>query len=263
MPKFRMFFYKCSFIFLFFIINASCLIAKNIEPDSNKLRTYKESIDLYYHSFDTSAFAGILTNLESDLLNHSQSYYLNYYAGILKMILGKIYYNINSKYAYELFTKSVEHFHSAEKINRTAEIAALLSAGYGKRSSLAGLNAIFLGIKAKNWIYDAAEIDKRNPKINLVAATHLMHLPSFYGGDKPKARRLLNDIFKMKDLKNNDEFSVNWADEAETYAYLAQLAILENNREEATKFMQEALKLKPKYGFVLYDLQKQLEKIKP
>ncbi len=259
-----MFFHKCSFtVFLFLMLNSVCSITNNVEPGSNKLKAYKESIDLYYHTFDTIAFTSILKSVETDLISYPQSYYLNYYAGLLKMILGKIYYNINSKYAYELFSKSVEHFHSAEKTNRTAEIAALLSAGYGKRSSLAGFNAIFLGIKAKNWIYDAAELDKCNPKINLVAATHLMHLPSFYGGDKPKARRLLNDIFKMEHFPKTNELSVNWADEAETYAYLAQLAILENNREEAAKYMQEALKLKPTYGFVLYDLQRQFEKLRP
>jgi hypoxanthine phosphoribosyltransferase len=81
---------------------------------------------------------------------------------------------------------------------KSVAVAALLSATYGKRSSLSGLNAIFLGMKAKSWIYDAAEIDKHSTKINLVAATHLMHLPSFYGGDKKKARKLLLDAFEFQ-----------------------------------------------------------------
>jgi len=259
-----MFFEKwLSSIILFCVLGSFSVFADSIEPERNKLKSFKDSIDFYYHSFDTNAFVRILNDIESNLTKYPNSYYLNYYSGLLNMVLGKIYYNINSKYASELFNQCVEQFHKAEKTKRTAEIAALLSAGYGKRSSLAGLNAIFLGIKAKNWIYDAAELDKRNPKINLVAATHLMHLPSFYGGDKPKARRLLNDIFKMKSDLNQDDLSVNWADEAEVYAYLAQLAILENNRDEAHNFMKESLKLKPNYGFVLYDLRKQLEKMKP
>jgi hypothetical protein len=261
-----MFYFKifCAFI-VYFLLNTSQSIAqKDIEPSNYVLKSLKDSIDYYYHSFDTAAFSRLLKKCESEIVRHPKSYYVNYYAGLLKLILGKINYNIDSDYAYELFTQGVENFHVAEKSNRTGEICALLSATYGKRSSLSGLNAIFLGMKAKSWIYDAAEIDKHSTKINLVAATHLMHLPSFYGGDKKKARKLLLDAFEFqKKQQPNDSFALNWADDAELHAYMAQLEILEKNFEKAKFHMSEALEMKPNYGFVLYDLSKQIKKLSP
>lgn len=248
-------------ICLFFALNQT--YAKNsIEPSNITLKSIKDSIDLYYHTFDTLALAKIVKSCDSFIAQYPRSYYLNYYSGVLKMNLGKIYYNIDSDYAYRLFTQSVDNLHIAESTNRTAEICALLSAAYGKRSSLAGLNAIFLGMKAKSWIFDASDLDKYNAKINLVAATHLMHLPSFYGGDKDKARKLLNDAFKInKKNQATDSLALKWADDAEIHAYLAQLEILENKPEKARYHMDEALKSRPKYGFVLYDLTQQLKKM--
>lgn len=261
-----MFYFKifCALI-VYFLLNISQSIAqKDIEPKNNVLKSIKDSIDYYYHTFDTVAFARLLKKCESEIVRYPKSYYANYYAGMLKLILGKINYNIDSDYAYELFTEGVENFHVSEKSKRTGEICALLSATYGKRSSLSGLNAIFLGMKAKSWIYDAAELDKQSTKINLVAATHLMHLPSFYGGDKKKARKLLLDAFEIqKRHQSQDSLELNWGDDAELHAYMAQLEILESNMEKAKFHMSEALKIKPNYGFVLFDLSIQLKKIKP
>ncbi|MCO5250576.1 MAG: hypothetical protein M9949_04040 [Candidatus Kapabacteria bacterium] len=264
--KEKMFFIKifCVFIFYFLLNTTQAIAQKDLESRNSVLKSLKDSIDYYYHTFDTAAFTRILKKCESEIVHHPKGYYANYYAGMLKLILGKINYNIDSDYAYELFTEGVENFHVAEKSNRTGEICALLSATYGKRSSLSGLNAIFLGMKAKSWMYDAAEIEKQSTKINLVAATHLMHLPAFYGGDKKKARRLLSDAFEIqKKNQPSDSLALNWADDAELHAYMAQLEILEKNYEEAKFHMAEALKIKPNYGFVLYDLSNQLKKIKP
>lgn len=132
----------------------------------------------------------------------------------------------------------------------------MISASYGKLSSLSVLKAIFYGMSAKEYIEEAYKLDSKNPKVLIVAATHLMHTPEFYGGDKKKSRELLNKVIDSIEYKDN--YRINWANYAEAYAYLAQLEILENNREKAKSLMKKALDLNPNYGFVKYDLEKQV-----
>ena len=141
---------------------------------------------------------------------------------------------------------------------RKTGVVAMISASYGKLSSLSILKAIFYGMNAKEFIEEAYKIDSNNPKVLIVAATHLMHTPEFYGGDKKRARELLNKILKSNNLIS--EKMINWGIEAEAYAYLAQLDILEGNFDNAKKNMKKSLELIPEYGFVKYDLEKQLVK---
>jgi hypothetical protein len=244
---------------MFLINNVSDTYSK--QNNSETLKNLKDSIDKYYHSFNINKLKQTLVDCDNYLKQNTDSYYGYYYFGMLNYNLGKIYYNINSDSALEYFSQSIDLFHKAEKMNRNAEIAALLSAAYGKKSSLAGIQSIFFGLKAKSWIYDANDLDSSNPKVYLTAATHLMHTPKFYGGDKTKARNLLLKILELnKTYKYKDPFELNWSDNAETYAYLAQLEILEENIPKARQYMKKALESVPDYGFVTIDLESQIKK---
>src|SRR3990172_6627561 len=105
-------------------------------------------------------------------------------------------------------------------------------------------------------------MDSANVNVYLIAATHLMHTPESFGGDKKWAEELLNKALKMiyKQI-NKDDNSVEWASEKEIYAYLAQLEILRENKDKAKLYIDKALALCPDYGFVLYDLIPQLKKL--
>ena len=96
----------------------------------------------------------------------------------------------------------------------------------------------------------------------LVAATHLMHTPEAFGGDKDKAEKLLKKGIKLNQKQaTKDSLTITWASDAELYAYLAQLEILRENKEKALEYMKKALKLCPEYGFVKNDLMPQWKKI--
>ena len=110
---------------------------------------------------------------------------------MLNILLGKILYNPDPDLAYDHFDKAIDDLLVADDMTESAEIKTLLSCAYGKKASLSSLSAIYHGLKAKSYIEDAYELDKNNAKIYLIAATHLMHTPETFGGDKDRAGRYL------------------------------------------------------------------------
>jgi tetratricopeptide (TPR) repeat protein len=236
------------------------VIAANAQADS--INYFRKAIDSYYYSFDKEKLESIHNDLLRFREKHEDSIDIcKYYTAILHINLGKIYYNIDSDIAYNHFDFALSALREIETHEKDAEYMALISCAYGKKSSLSTFQAIFFGMAAKNSIVDAYEIDTNSIHVLLIAATHLMHTPETFGGDKKQARKLLRQCLKLNKDRDSSEARINWASNAEIYAYVAQLAILEEKKEEAEKYMKKALALQPDYGFVLVDLKAQLEKI--
>ncbi|TAL68422.1 MAG: hypothetical protein EPN82_10535 [Bacteroidetes bacterium] len=228
-----------------------------------KLKSLKSEIDADYYSFDIPRLK-LLLNKSNKIAKISKGdWHPNYYTGLLHYLLGKIYYQIDRDIAYNQFDKSLEFFLKANEMHQSAELLSLISAAYGKKAALSPIASMFYGIKAKKYILDAYELDKDNPKLLLIGATHLMHTPESFGGSKAKARSLLLKCLELnKNRIGEDEFMLRWAEDAEIYAYLGQLEVLNENKEKAWNYIQKALKIVPDYGFVLKDLIPQYEKIK-
>ncbi len=221
----------------------------------------KRKIEKIYYSFDAKKYFAAISETEKKRDDFFGDWRLDYYLGIAYFQLGKILYNPNPKKAYECFDKSLDYLLEAEKIKPgDAELLALISADYGKKASLSTLKAIYFGIKAKNYIYAAYRADSSSPKVALIAAVHLMHLPESFGGDKKLAERELKKAL-ARGRSGKDSLRINWADKPELFAYLAQLEILRGNKSKAKAYMKKALDLVPEYGFVKFDLRAQLKKI--
>jgi tetratricopeptide (TPR) repeat protein len=247
---------------LFLILNSDFLNL-NCYNQTEKLILIRDELNSNYYSFDIRKLKDLLTQSEALSKSSSAEWYSFYYSGLLCYQLGKIYYLIDKETAFNYFDKSVDWFKQAKSLSNSTEIIILLSASYGKLSSLSTLSAIYYGIKSKSYIEDAYKIEPDNPKLLLVGATHLMHTPETFGGSKVKARQFLMKALALnKSRKEKDSMLVKWAEDAEIYAYLGQLEILLKNKSKALYFMDKALKLVPDYGFVKKDLNIQLEKIK-
>ena len=226
------------------------------------LSELKGSIESYYYSFDTAKLEELLERAENLYDSAAAGWHAEYYASVLHIQLGKIYYNDDPDFALEHFEKAAELLKDIDEDTENCEIKTLLSNAYGKISSLSGITAFIHGITAKEYIYEAYELNRENPKFMLIAATHLMHTPAAFGGDKDKAEKLLKRALqKNGEFKEKDDLMLNWAEDAEIYAYLAQLEILRENEKKARKYMDKALELVPEYGFVLIDLQSQLDSL--
>jgi len=243
-------------ILFLFTINISR--SEDIESDMKNVR---DKINETYFSFDVNKWKSLLKTATELRKEHPGDWRVNYYCGLICHQLGKILYLPDEEKAYQYFDKSIDYLLEAKKKNYNAEIAALLSSDYGKKSSLSTIKAIYYGIKARDYIYEANEKDKSNPKVLLIASIHLMHTPESFGGDKKWAEELLNRALKLiYKQKRDEDLTVNWATEAEIYAYFAQLEILKGNMPKAKLFVEKAIKLEPDYGFVLFDLIPQMEK---
>lgn len=243
---------KLTFIVFFIFLLKSEIYTQDIKE-------LKDSINKYYYSFDIKKLKSLLKDTEKLIATENNNYFAYYYDGIVRYCLGRVIYNIDGDLAYDYFDTALERFEKAYSISKNPVSLAMMSASYGKKSALSPLYAFFFGQKAKNRIYEAFEMDSLNSKILLVGATHLMHIPGIYGGDKEKARQLLYKCLEINKLnKNRHSLELTWADDAEIYAYLAQLDILEGKINSARSFMKKALEIKPKYGFVLIDLENQI-----
>jgi len=236
------------------------LYANNKEDD---LLSIKREIDTAYYSFDNNMLENLLSKTKRMKQKYPDSWLPDYYSGILCLQIGKILYVPNSDLAYGYFEQALDYFGNAMANETSAELLALISSAYGKLSSLSTFSAIYYGIKAKTKIIEADNLEKDNTKVLLIASTHLMHTPEVFGGDKNWAEKLLKKSLKLNTKKKAyNKYLINWAGNAEIYAYLAQLEILKGNKTKAKEYMKKALKLKPNYGFVKYDLTRQMKNLK-
>jgi hypothetical protein len=249
------------------LITACLILMSNLYVYSQSMyqdfTDVKNKIDKAYYTFDAGSLNNLLKISITLEKKYSGEWLPYYYSGILCLQIGKILYLPNPDKAYDYFDKSIDYLLKAKEKNNNAEILALISSAYGKKSSLSTIKAIIFGIKAKDYIYDANKLDSNNAKVYLVAATHLMHTPESFGGDKQWAEQLLKKAIKLiykKDKK--DDLTVNWGSEAEIYAYLAQLEILRENKSKAQLYIDKALTLVPNYGFVKEDLMRQMKRLK-
>ncbi|MDX9789700.1 MAG: hypothetical protein WCZ17_04995 [Candidatus Kapaibacterium sp.] len=246
--------------FILLTVSIMLFLAVKLQASDKSIVELRDSINKYYYSFDEFKLREFIVKTDKLLSEAEENkHILQYYSGTLRYCYGRVIYNKNRDKAYEIFDESLDLFIDAWEENNNPIYLAMQSAAYGKKSALSPLRAIFFGQKAKNRIYDAFNLDSNSSKILLVAATHLMHIPSFYGGDKDKARRLLLKCLELNKQKiTKDIYELDWASDAEIYAYLAQIDILEDNLDSAEKYIQAALNLKPNYGFVKIDLRNQI-----
>lgn len=235
----------------------------NSKSERKEISQFCDSINNNYYNFDTLKHEKILNQLLQVPDSESKWFKakINYLIGLEYHILGKIYYVPNPEKADQYFQSSIEHLQlaSANSSEKDPEILSLLSSSLGKKASFSTFSALYWGYKSRNRFYQAYELDSNNRKVLLIAAIHLMHLPSTYGGDKKLAKSMLKKCLKLKSKKLDHK--VNWAADAEIYAYLAQLEILKNNKKEAENYIHKALKLEKNYDFVRIDLKKQLERL--
>ncbi len=255
-PKFN----AINFAKILFIVLMFCCTKTSLNADNLDLNSLCKEVNEAYYSFDAAKIRDLIKVSDKYIESNPKVYYGYYFNGILRYCLGRITFNIDGDSAYDYFDTSLDMFEKAWEINKSPESLAMISAAYGKKSALSPLRAIFFGQKAKNRIYDAYILDSNNTKVILVAATHLMHVPGIYGGDKKKSRQMLEKCLILnKKKKDNKQYELTWADDAEIYAYLAQIDILEEKFESARLNMKKSLNLKPNYGFVLVDLENQIK----
>jgi hypothetical protein len=232
----------------------------------NSLVDIKDKLSNIYYSFDASAYRKLINEIANFKPAENEKFYIKYYNSIAMLNLGKINYQTNKSKAKSLFLIAEKECTSAIELSPKAKLSksslAELYAIYcdilSKKASLETVMAFSTGQKAHRAIEKAAALDKQNVIVRLIGAIQLMHLPEILGGDKAKSRELLNSVLKLQSHRSEDPLFITIAENAEVYAYLAQLEILERNIPAAESYIKKAIALEPNYGYVMQDLRKQI-----
>ena len=243
----------CINLFLLLLFPLSLLNAKDTAYQTN-IKQLKTEIETAYYSFDTKLLYALIKKAQNLNKEKPEDWIPDYYCGILNYVIGKVIYEPEPDKAYNCFKESLNYFDKVKDKNDVSEIRAMISANYGKLASLSTIKALYYGLKAKNYIYDAYNMDKNNSKVFLVAATHLMHIPEEFGGDKEKSRKFLMHCLEINKKRKKDEVYIDWALNAEIYAYLAQLELLQGKKQEGLNWCQKALEILPNYSFIKFGL---------
>jgi tetratricopeptide (TPR) repeat protein len=229
------------------------------EMTAKRLDKLKNKIDSNYYTADIQLYKTILRELDSIKTNGEQNWRIYYYAGFISLQLGKIYREEDSAVAVGFLEKAITDLEYAYGLYEQAEFLVLLSSAYGKLASLSFFKALKYGGDSKDYMLKAQKMADSSmiDRINLVEATHLMFIPQMFGGDKAQAEKLLLDALRLKTAVKDD--LLNWAENAEIYAYLSQLEFEKENFSKAASYSRQALALEPQYYFVLQELQPQIE----
>ena len=240
---------------LLLLLLSTQLIAKD-----NSAKEIKKLIEANYYSFDVKKHEHNYILCSDYIQKNVDDWKGYYYRGFISLLLGKILYNEDEDKAYDYFNKSIDDLHIADSKKESAEIKLLLSDSYAKKASLSGLLAFYWGLKSKSWIFDSKDIDSVSRKVYLIGSIHYMHIPEKYGGDKKKAEYYLNKALTLP--LEEDNYFLQWGEDAEIYAYLAQLKILQDKPKLAKHYIFKAQQLEKNYGFIEKDLLKQLNLLK-
>jgi len=245
-------------IFIIQFYSPNSVAETNNEQNENDYKKYKNLIELSYYQYDSSQYTNILIKIEAKLKTED-NFILNYYAGFINLQLGKILYDIDENRAFDYFDNAIDYLLNAKNYQTNSELEALISDSYAKKASLSGLSAFYWGLKSNSFIKSAYKLDSLNPKTLLIASIHLMYVPSEFGGDKTKSRKLLQRALSNNYLIHIDSSNIIWADSCEIFSYLSQLEILNNNIDLAKKYLDSSDKICPDFDFNKLVIRKQIE----
>ncbi len=235
------------------------------EQDSlvnQELLQLRSRIERIYFGADTIEMNLLLDKTIKISKTEIKNWHINYYAGFLHDCLGKFYRDKDDDKAYNHFEASVSFLHKAEAINQNPELAILLSSAYGKMASLSFFSALSLGKKSQEYLNKALQMNnaKRSVKICLVEASHFMFTPPLFGGDKKRAKELLDKAVLLNNLEvESKSLLINWAGEAEILARFAQLYFEEEKYQLAREYCNKTLKTQPNNAFIRYELLPQID----
>jgi tetratricopeptide (TPR) repeat protein len=142
----------------------------------------------------------------------------------------------DKKQAQGMIDRAIEAaLHSAQLDDKSADTHALLADLYGRRIGYGA--AMFLGPKygpkTKDEVAKAIALDGKNPRVWASDGRKFLMAPKMFGGDPAKA---------IESFKKSLELD---AEQAETWAWLAQAYKKQGDKTQTNEAIQKALQLEP------------------
>jgi tetratricopeptide (TPR) repeat protein len=199
-------------------------------------------------------FEKILTAQEKDYLSH-------YYLGYTDHRICIMYISQEEKkIAYAYLEEGIKHLKRSIDLNPSfSESYALLASFLGLKIGFKWYLGVSLGPKAGSYFERALQVDSLNPRTFLLLGISKYNTPKMFGGGMDKAEsNLLKAIHLYETVSSPDSLLPTWGYE-EAYAWLGKVYMEKKEYEKAQAQFEKALEIKPGYGWVKFDLIKQLK----
>lgn len=136
--------------------------------------------------------------------------------------------------------------------NRDPECKALIAALLGLKIGFEPMAGITLSPQATSLFQEAAVQAPASPRIRLLHAIHVLHMPAFVGGGAKAALPLMERAAKLaeEEAATTDPWAPAWG-KVESLTWLALTQFQAGQFEVARRTADRALEVDPKYGFLV------------
>jgi tetratricopeptide (TPR) repeat protein len=169
-------------------------------------------------------------------------------------------YDTDGKQQEKYIDKGIEHLeHCIGLENKFSEAYIMLACLYGAKIELNPNQAISLHSKMSAALGRAGKLESDNPRLYFVTGRSCFYTPEVFGGGFTKAKEELNKALELYPLyKVKKEIYPDWG-YSETYSYLGQIAVREEQFEQAGFYYSKALEIDSNNMYVKYRLLSQLK----
>lgn len=140
-----------------------------------------------------------------------------------------------------------------------AEAYALMASMLGQQIGLNPMLGMTLGMKSGTMMGKAFSLAPENPRISLIAGQSAYFTPKMFGGGKEKAKEHLEKSIQLfQTFQPEKPIFPTWGHE-NAHAFLGLVHMDMEAYDTAKLNFEKALEINPDYGWVKYELMKQLE----
>jgi tetratricopeptide (TPR) repeat protein len=212
------------------------------------------------HAFDQKKMIEAESLFERILSADSKIWIAHYYIALADECISHTFYTDNGKRE-QYVNKGIEHLESCIKMKKDFSEAYILLAGlYGIKMGFDRFSVISLHSKISAALNKAKKLEPDNPRLYLIRGRSSFYTPEIYGGGLKKARNELNKALELfPKYKVEKEIYPDWGHD-EVYSYLGQIAVREEQFEQARLYYSKALEINSNNTYVKYKLIPLLEK---
>ena len=172
-----------------------------------------------------------------------------YYELYLDYVLASRQRNEDPKGTKALVDRSL----TAHEASRDPETQALVGAMLGLKIGFSPMSGMTLSPRAMQLFNEALAQRPTSPRITLLKAIHVLHMPAFVGGGAKAALPLMETAVQLstKEVPSADPWTPTWG-RIECLGWLAYTQVENDQVAEAQKTADQVLVLDPGNGFITH-----------
>jgi tetratricopeptide (TPR) repeat protein len=244
-----------------FILIVTILLSNNhiygnrYDRDSDK-NVIEAVAELYkaVRTFDQKKLIESESVFERILSADANVWIAHYYIALADEYISHTFHSDRKKQE-QYIDKGIEHLELCVKLEKEFSEAYIMLAGlYGLKIRFAQSQAISLSSKISSAFKRAEKLEPDNPRLYLISGRSDFYTPEIFGGGYKKAKeKLKKSLLLFSQYKIKKEVYPNWGHE-DAYSYLGQIAVKEEQYEQASNYYAKALEIDSSNAYVKFVL---------